>query len=70
VYLHLDLDALHPQLAPGLVDEPMPEREGYKRLDLIAQELGVNEHKVRQAVDECRIEPITFTGNYSAGLAV
>jgi arginase len=24
VYLHLDLDALDPQLAPGLVDEPVP----------------------------------------------
>lgn len=38
----------------------MPEREGYKTLDLIAQELGVNERKVRQAVDELKIEPITF----------
>ncbi len=38
----------------------MPEREGYKTLDLIAQELGVNERKVRQAIDDLRIEPTTF----------
>jgi hypothetical protein len=38
----------------------MPERDGYKTLDLIAQELGVGERKVRQAIDELKIEPTTF----------
>lgn len=38
----------------------MPERDGFKTLDLIAQELGVSERKVRQAVDDLKIEPTTF----------
>jgi len=38
----------------------MPERDGYKTLDLIAQDLGVSERKVRQAIDDLKIEPTTF----------
>ncbi len=38
----------------------MPERNGYKTLDLIASELGVGERKVRQAIEAMKIEPVTF----------
>lgn len=38
----------------------MPERDGYKTLDLIADELGVGDRKVRQAIEALGIEPTTF----------
>lgn len=38
----------------------MPEREGYKTLDLVATELHVGERKVRQAIEALRIEPTVF----------
>jgi hypothetical protein len=38
----------------------MPERDGYKTLDLIAQELGEGERKVRHAIEELKIEATTF----------
>lgn len=38
----------------------MAERNGYKTLDLVAQEIGVSERKVRQAIDALKIEPTIF----------
>lgn len=38
----------------------MPEINGYKTLDLVIQELGVGERKVREAIDALKIEPTTF----------
>ncbi len=38
----------------------MPEVNGYKTLDLVAQESGVGERKVREAIEELRIIPTTF----------
>lgn len=38
----------------------MPERNGYKTIDLIAQELEVGERKVRQAIEALGIEPTVF----------
>jgi hypothetical protein len=38
----------------------MPEINGYKTLDLIAQELGVGERKIRLAIDELGLQPTTF----------
>jgi hypothetical protein len=38
----------------------MPERNSYKTLDVIADEIGVGERKVRQAIEELKIEPTTF----------
>lgn len=38
----------------------MPELNGYKTLDVVAQELGANERKVRKAIEDLKIEPTTF----------
>lgn len=38
----------------------MPERNGYKTLDLIAQEIRVSERKVREAIEALKIEPTIF----------
>jgi hypothetical protein len=38
----------------------MPELNGYKTLDLIAQELGASERKIRAAIEDLGIEPTTF----------
>ncbi len=38
----------------------MPERNGYKTIDLIAEELKVGERKVRQAIEALNIEPTIF----------
>jgi hypothetical protein len=38
----------------------MPEINGYKTLDLVIQELGVGERKVREAIEALNIEPTTF----------
>lgn len=38
----------------------MAERNGYKTLDLVAQQIGVSERKVRQAIDALKIEPTIF----------
>jgi hypothetical protein len=42
---------------------PMPERNGYKTIDLIAQELGVSEDKVRNAINALGIQPTFFPDN-------
>lgn len=38
----------------------MPERNGYKTLDLIAKELGVSEDKVRALIAVLNIQSRTF----------
>jgi len=38
----------------------MPELNGYKTMDLIANELGVNVRKVRQAIDALKLQAKTF----------
>jgi len=38
----------------------MPELNGYKTLDLVIQELGFGERKIREAIDGLKIEPTTF----------
>lgn len=38
----------------------MPELNGHKTMDLIAQELGVPLRKIRQAIDALHIEAKTF----------
>lgn len=38
----------------------MPEINGYKTIDIIAQEMGVGERKIRKAIDELNIEPTSF----------
>lgn len=38
----------------------MPVRDGYRTIDVIMQELGATEYKVRDAIKNLRIEPTTF----------
>jgi hypothetical protein len=38
----------------------MPVRDGYKTIDLIIQELGYTEYKIRDAIKKLSIEPKTF----------
>ena len=38
----------------------MPEVNGYKTLDLVIQEIGAGERKVREAIEALKIEPTTF----------
>jgi len=38
----------------------MPEYNGYKTIDLVVQELGVGEFKVRQAIATLNITSTTF----------
>ena len=38
----------------------MPVKDGYKTIDVIIQELGVTEYKVRDAIKKLGIEPTTF----------
>jgi hypothetical protein len=38
----------------------MPEVNGYKTLDLVVQEVGAGERKVREAIEALKIEPTTF----------
>lgn len=38
----------------------MPEINGYKTIDLVAQEMGVSERKIRKAVEELGIEATSF----------
>ena len=38
----------------------MPELNGNKTLDLVVQELGVGEKKVRDAIEALKIEPTVF----------
>ena len=38
----------------------MPQRDGYKTLDLVAQELGVSEDKVRTLIAVLNIQSRTF----------
>jgi hypothetical protein len=38
----------------------MPERNGYKTLDLVAKELGVSEDKVRALISVLNIQSYTF----------
>jgi hypothetical protein len=41
----------------------MPVRDGYKTIDLIMQELGYTEYKVRDAIKALNIEPTTFNAD-------
>jgi hypothetical protein len=41
----------------------MPERNGYKTLDLIVTELGYSEFKIRDAVRTLNIQPVTFNAD-------
>jgi hypothetical protein len=41
----------------------MPVIDGYKTLDLVMQEVGAGEAKVREAIKELGIEPTTFKGD-------
>lgn len=38
----------------------MPVKDGYKTIDVIMQELGATEYKVRDAIKNLHIEPTTF----------
>jgi hypothetical protein len=38
----------------------MPEINGFKTLDLVIQEVGASERKVREAIEALKIEPTTF----------
>ena len=38
----------------------MPTKDGFKTLDIIVDELGVTEYKVRDAIKRLNIEPTTF----------
>ena len=38
----------------------MPVKDGYRTIDVIMQELGATEYKVRDAIKNLRIEPTTF----------
>jgi transcriptional antiterminator len=40
--------------------ENMPEINGFKTIDLVAQELGVSDRKIRKAIEELKIEPTSF----------
>ena len=43
--------------------QSMPERNGYKTIDLVAQQLGMSEDKVRVALTALEIQPIVFPDN-------
>jgi hypothetical protein len=38
----------------------MPQRDGYKTIDLIAEELGVSEDKVRATINVLGLQPMFF----------
>jgi hypothetical protein len=38
----------------------MPQRDGYKTIDLIAEELGVSEDKVRATINVLGLQPTFF----------
>jgi hypothetical protein len=41
----------------------MPVRDGFKTIDVIIQELGFTEYKVREAIKTLGIEPTTFNAD-------
>jgi arginase len=51
VYLHVDLDALDPEVAPGIVDEPVPG--GLSRQDV--------EHAVRRVAERFGLRAVALT---------
>ncbi len=38
----------------------MPEINGFKTIDLVIQEVGAGERKVREAIEALKIQPTTF----------
>ena len=41
----------------------MPVRDGYKTIDVIIQELGFTEFKIRDAIKTLNIQPVTFNAD-------
>jgi hypothetical protein len=41
----------------------MPVKDGYKTIEVIMQELGATEYKVRDAIKNLGIEPTTFNAD-------
>jgi hypothetical protein len=41
----------------------MPVRDGYKTIDVIIQELGFTEFKIRDAIKNLSIQPVTFNAD-------
>jgi hypothetical protein len=41
----------------------MPTRDGYKTIDIIMQELGYTEFKIRDAIKNLGIQPVTFNAD-------
>ncbi len=41
----------------------MPIRDGYKTIDIIMQELGYTEFKIRDAIKSLGIQPVTFNAD-------
>jgi hypothetical protein len=41
----------------------MPTRDGYKTIDVIMQQLGYTEFKIRDAIKNLGIQPVTFNAD-------